>query len=355
MRRARMTAAVLGAAMLLPTACGDPGATTSSVSDIEGTEGTEGAGGTPTESASVAPVEAVTTELPADPGTAIDPSYAMDAPGPRKEAIVPADILIQDTSPLSDDVVQQVLDLDGVRAALRLSVSQVLLENKAYTIAAVDPGQYRSYTVLASADLQEQWDRVAGGEVAASPALRKQLPVDDGGFLDLGEDSPSLHVGAWAPQVEGIDLVVNAKVGEALGMPQGNAVVLSTGEVAPQTLRKPLAAVVGEEISVQNLDVVSRLGLDPEAFQSAVLFGSFADAVGVFRYTSIGGGRIAPEPSWVSQHISTEVVPILGSVTCNKALMPQLKAALAEIVSQGLESEIKPDEYAGCYYPRFIA
>ena len=348
MRRARMTAAVLGAAMLLPTACGDPG-TTSTASSVSDTEGET------TPSSSTTPVEAVTTEIPAESGTAIDPAYAMTAPGPRKDAIVPADILIQDTAPLSDEVVQQVRDLDGVQTALRLSVSQVLLENRAYTIAAVDPAQYRSYTELSSADLQEQWDRVAGGEVAASPALRKELSVGEDGFLDLGEKLPSLHIGAWAPQVEGIDLVVNAKVGEALGMTEGNAVVLSTGEVAPQTLRKPLAAVVGEEISVQNLDVVSRLGLDPDAFQTAVLFGSFADAVGVFRYTPTGGGRIAPDPAWVTQHIATEVVPILGSVTCNKALMPQLKAALAEIVSQGLESEIKPDEYAGCYYPRFIA
>jgi hypothetical protein len=48
-------------------------------------------------------------------------------------------------------------------------------------------------------------------------------------------------------------------------------------------------------------------------------------------------------------------VPILGSVTCNKAMLPQLRAALAEVVSRGLADEIHPEEYAGCYYPRFIA
>ena len=356
MRRARVGAAVASAAVLLVTACATDGTeqVSTSVSDA-------GAGSAaPSDQADPKdpqPTEAVTTELAAEGGVAIDPAYAVDPPGPRTEAIVPADILVQDTEPLSDQVVGAVRDLDGVSAALRLSVSQVVVENKTYTIAAVDPGQYRRYTEVTSADLQEQWDRVAGGEVAVRPTLRKQLPVDDAGFLDLelGDDAPALHVGAWAPQVEGIDLVVNAKVGEALGMPVGNAVVLSTGEVAPQTLRDPLAKVVGATISVQNLDVVSRLGLDPDAFQTAVLFGSFADAVGVFNYTPTGGGRIAPDPAWVAAHISTEVVPILGSVTCNKALMPQLKAALAEVVSRGLESEIHPGEYAGCYYPRFIA
>ncbi|WP_300405915.1 M15 family metallopeptidase [Nocardioides sp.] len=297
------------------------------------------------------------TAVPEPPGVAIDPAYAVRAPGPRRGAIVPADILLQDTEPLSDEVVRGVRDLDGVLDALPLSVSQVVLENRIYTIAAVDAAQYRRFTVKDSADLQAQWDRVAAGEVAASDTLRKKLPLDDDEFLslELNPAVPRLHVGAWAPQVEGIDLVVNTSVGEALGMPKDNALVISSGQTSPQTLRAPLARLVGEEISVQNLDVVSTLGLDPDAFQTAVLFGSFADAVGVFNYTPIGGGRIAPDPAWVSSHITTEVVPILGSVTCNKAIMPQLKAALAEVVSQGLESEINAGEYAGCYYPRFIA
>jgi hypothetical protein len=48
-------------------------------------------------------------------------------------------------------------------------------------------------------------------------------------------------------------------------------------------------------------------------------------------------------------------VPILGSVTCNKMIFPQLTAALNEITERGLADEIHPSEYAGCYYPRFIA
>jgi hypothetical protein len=90
-------------------------------------------------------------------------------------------------------------------------------------------------------------------------------------------------------------------------------------------------------------------------FQSATLVGTFADAVGVFRYKVLSGGRIAPEQAWVKSHIITDTVPILGEVTCNKYLFPQLKAALAEVMATGLADEIHPGEYAGCYYPRFIA
>ena len=47
-------------------------------------------------------------------------------------------------------------------------------------------------------------------------------------------------------------------------------------------------------------------------------------------------------------------MPLLGNVTCNKAFIPQLRAALDEIVRSGLAGSIHPDEYAGCYYPRYI-
>ncbi len=359
MRCRRATIALSSVAVLLGavTACGpeDEKAASSEVAVESAVDPTTA--GTSDDAATDDEGVAPPAQPAAEPAVGIDPAYAVPQPGRRTGAIVPADILIQDTEPLGADVVDAVTDLDGVQDALALSVSQVVLENKIYTIAAVDVGEYRRYTQKDSADLQAQWDRVAGGEMAVSSTLRKKLPVDGDDFVTLEKNPsvPRLHVGAWAPQVEGIDLVVNAAVGEALGMPQDNALVVSSGQTSPQTLRAPLASIVGDGISVQNLDVVSRLGLDPDAFQTAVLFGSFSDAVGVFNYTPIGGGRIQPAAAWVASHISTEVVPILGSVTCNNAIFPQLKAALAEVVSQNLESEIHPGEYAGCYYPRFIA
>jgi hypothetical protein len=87
----------------------------------------------------------------------------------------------------------------------------------------------------------------------------------------------------------------------------------------------------------------------------ANLVGSVGTAVGLYSYTVLEGGRIAPEASWVREHISTEVVPILGPVTCNTLIFPQLRAALEQVVRDGLADEIHPDEYAGCYHPRFIA
>jgi len=287
-----------------------------------------------------------------------DPEHAVDPPGPVQTPLENADILIVDPEKdFSDDLARRIKRLKGVTEVTKLAVRQVAIENLIYDVAAVDPAAYRRFTKAQSAGLQDQWDRVAGGELAMPQQLAQRLPIDDEGYLRLGstEDDPRIHVGAYAPQIPTIDLVVNAKWGEELGMTGPNALLVSARAATPQAVTKPIRQIIGADIPTQNLDIATRRGIDTSAYQSAQLVGTFAEAVGVYRYSVLGGGRIAPDPAWVKAHITTEVVPILGSVTCNRAMMTQLKAALAEIQATGLADEIHPGEYAGCYYPRFIA
>jgi len=63
---------------------------------------------------------------------------------------------------------------------------------------------------------------------------------------------------------------------------------------------------------------------------------------------------VQPDPAWVAANIRTETVPILGNVTGHKVMLPQLRGALQEVVNRGLADEINPEEYAGCFVPRFI-
>ncbi len=327
-----------GVAAVLTAACGQ---TTTAPAVVEPTEAPPSSAATPDPSS--APV--------------VDDEHAVDPPGKLRDVPVTDDILIVSPRQVPDEALEAITKIEGVTEVESLTVGQVSVENEVLNVAAVDPATYRRFTPEQSAELQEQWDRVAGGELAISPDLRKRLPVDDEGFVELaiGEGGQRLHVGAYAPQAEQIDAVVNEKWGETFGMQMGNAVLVSTGISSPQSVRKPIEKIAGENASVQELDAVAQYGLDPDAFQVATLVGTFAEAVGTFNYTSIGGGRIAPEPSWVSSHIATAQVPILGSITCNKAMIPQLQAALAEVQQLGLADTINPDEYAGCYYPRFIA
>ena len=293
------------------------------------------------------------TEAASEPAAVADAGHAVDPPGPRRGALVLADLMIKGQTALTPEVIERISALSTVKRSLVLSLGNVGIENRVINIGAVDPSAYRNFTIRESAELQEQWDRVAGGELAIDEPLGKRLQ-DDEGYVKLGndEDAPRVHVGAYAPQVPQIDAVVNEKWGEELGIPQDNAMLINTGINSPRFVMKDLQKIVGEDAAVSILGP----DLDPGAKQTAVLTGgSVAEAVGTFRYTVLGGGRIAPEQSWVDANIRTQPVPILGSVTCHRVVFPQLMAALGEIESRGLAGEINPGEYAGCYYPRYIA
>ena len=319
--------------------------------------------GTPDPTVSPTPTSTSPSSEPTDPESdpttpVADPEHAVDPPGRRTERLRSPDMLVYAKQALSADMIERIRALPGVTRVEPLSLAEVPIENRTLTVAAVDPATYRLYTPLASADFEEVWDRVAGGEVAVLPTLRRKLPIGGDGYLRVGssKDAPKVHVGAFAPQIpQLIDAVVNEKWGEDLGMELGNALLVSTGITSPDAVQKPIERIAGHEASVQRLDVVARYGLDPDVQQTAYVVGSIADAVGTFNYTVLGGGRIAPEPSWVAAHIATGEVPILGTVTCNRLLFPQLRAALTEVAQRGLADTIHPGEYAGCYYPRFIA
>lgn len=286
-----------------------------------------------------------------------DPAHAVDPPGKRDGRLWSADILVQWDEPIDDALLDEIGDLRQVAHTERIGLGQVSLENRVLTVAAVDPGDYRHFTQAEVADFQEAWDRVAGGELAIDRKVARRL-ADDDGMIRLGtdDDAPTLHVGAYTPQIPTIDMVVNTAWAADIEMSDDNGLLISTDGFAPATIRTKLESLVGEDASVQMLDVASQLGLDPDAKLTALpTGGTLGSLVGTYRYQVAGGGRITPDPAWVAANIRTEAVPILGSVTCHKDLFPQLRAALLEVQQRGLAGEIDPGEYAGCYYPRFIA
>ncbi|KQY57485.1 MULTISPECIES: M15 family metallopeptidase [unclassified Nocardioides] len=335
-RRATAAALTLVCAATLLGACGDKG---------DGKDEPGDAKSSPT-----------STPSPSRSGSGVpvaDPDHAVDPPGPLKESLEIADILVYSTKPLSDDMIQRIKDLKGVEAAEQFSLASVPIENRVVTLAAVDPATFRRFTISGKQD--EIWTRVAGGELATSQATGKRIQ-DKQAFVRLGADkeAPSVHVGAYTDQPYGVDLVVNQKWGEELKMVEGNALVIATGATSPQSVRKPIQKIIGDDdVSIQMLDAVARYGLDPGARLTAVPTGtSVGAAVGVYNYRVIGG-RVTPDAAWVAANIRTEEVPILGRVTCHKAMLPQLRAALQEVVERDLADKVY--QTAGCYYPRFIA
>jgi hypothetical protein len=76
--------------------------------------------------------------------------------------------------------------------------------------------------------------------------------------------------------------------------------------------------------------------------------------VGSMRFKILKDGFIEPDRAWVERNIVRADVPILGSVTCHRLLIPQLAAALGELERRGFSQYVDPSDYGGCYVPRFI-
>ncbi|HSV40106.1 MAG TPA: M15 family metallopeptidase [Nocardioidaceae bacterium] len=271
-------------------------------------------------------------------------------PGSLEGPLLTADVLITSGKTIPADLIKGIRRIKGVRGVASLSLGRMSVDGRTLTVAAVDPVTYRRFTPVQTAQADDVWARVAGGEVAVDPTVPQKVVAGDELALGDADDAEKVHVGAYAPLSKSFSAVVNYNRGEQLGLPSGNALLVSTGEYTPSALAKEMRAVIDGRAALTTLALEFENNVEVAVLTGA----SVAGAVGSFSFTRGPNGTINPDGGWVSAYIRTESVPILGNVTCNKAVLPQLRAALTEVVQRGLADKIHPGEYAGCYYPRYI-
>jgi hypothetical protein len=67
-----------------------------------------------------------------------------------------------------------------------------------------------------------------------------------------------------------------------------------------------------------------------------------------------GGDWVRLDPAWVRRNIVAARVPVLGTVTCNRRMIGDLRAAMRSLQRRGLSRLVDRGDYAGCYAPRRI-
>ena len=290
------------------------------------------------------------------PTKPVSDDLAVDAPKELKGALYSTDVLVYSQNTLDRDTIENTRKIKGVVAVETISMGQFFVDDQEVTYAAVDPTTFWRFTQPGTAQTPGVWDRVAGGEMAVEPVIGHKIEQTDG-YIVVGNESESkrVHVGAYAQildptKAKRIDAVVNYKWADQLGMQKDNAIIVAMDETSPQSIRKKLQKYAGSKASVQILGP----DLDLKATQTAFLTGgSVSRAVGSFSYKANSDGTVDPDPSWVSRNIRTMEIPIIGKVTGHRVMLPQLQAAMREVVARGLSSKI--NTYDGCYVPRFIA
>ena len=77
-------------------------------------------------------------------------------------------------------------------------------------------------------------------------------------------------------------------------------------------------------------------------------------AFGEFSARPREDGRVTLDPAWVSRNVRHRRVPLLGRLTCHRALFAQLEGGLGDLAADGLGHLVDASDQAGCWVPRFI-
>ena len=152
------------------------------------------------------------------------------------------DLLVIAPFSLSTQVQAAVSRLPGVTGTDPVDAAKVQI-NGAYTaILGVDPSTFRDYAASPTAASDGLWQGVANGGIAVSWTMGTddRLPLG-GGVTVTGSQSERLPVIAFGTVgIGGVDAVVSDSVARSLGMPAGNAIVVS----APPASVAPLAILI---------------------------------------------------------------------------------------------------------------
>jgi D-alanyl-D-alanine carboxypeptidase-like protein len=181
-----------------------------------------------------------------------------------------------------------------------------------------------------------------------------------GAVLDFGAGAP-VRIAAVLPDelVGAAELVVSKDTGRRIGVTRDRHLLLQPAAGQRTTSRK-LERVL-QPLLPHGLGVLGRVQIRasgetpyfragdavlPPVLMKA-LFGEFAA-----RPAKGDPGYLELDPAWTSEHLVTTTVPLLGRVTCHRAIVPQLRGAMRELRDTGYGSLIR--SFHGCFVPRFI-
>jgi hypothetical protein len=269
--------------------------------------------------------------------------------GPLDQRLVP-DVLVRLPAPLQTAQTQQLVGLVPPGGAVMLRTGKLNIAGPTgsgqVSAAGVDPAVFRRFTPQKTAEVTGVWDNVAKGYLAVSYDAAKRLGLALGNKVTV--NGAPMEVGAMADTgLPDLDVIVSNDVAARLGLPPPNGLVLSGGKDDPTPLVLDVRKTVDKAARVDLLR-------PPAEHMSFFDVGDARRRLGSLTYQLMPDGTVNVDPKWVSDNIVTQTVPIIGRMTCHKAMFPQLIKALTEIQASGLADKIHPDQYEGCYYPKLI-
>jgi hypothetical protein len=215
---------------------------------------------------------------------------------------------------------------------------------------AIAPADHAAFVPLA--------DRATVAELGAGEALLGRTSAElrrlsPGDVIDLAGGQSVVVAGVVEDAtIGGAELAVDLATAERIGLDRPRYVLVAYDgdrSAVEDALRSALAPGVsvrfrgpGETPFLRHGDAVLAQA------QIKARFGEFS------LRRRAGARAFDQDPRWQAEYIVTQDVPILGRVTCHRAIVPALVGALREIENAGLGGLVDQVSYDGCWNPRLV-
>jgi peptidoglycan DL-endopeptidase CwlO len=156
--------------------------------------------------------------------------------------LLQADMIVVAPTSLPAGTLAKIRQLPGVTSAQSIEAAKIKVNGRFAAVLGVNPSTFRGYAAKQTAASDQLWQGVAAGGVSVSYTMGKLDKLPLGGTVHVdGAKQENLRVGGFGTVgIEGIDAVVSDTVARSLGMPAGNAIVIS----APKANLTDLTAAV---------------------------------------------------------------------------------------------------------------
>ncbi|MFJ9553079.1 C40 family peptidase [Nocardiopsis sp. NPDC101807] len=182
---------------------------------------------------------------------------------------------------LPREAVAAVRAVEGVEAALAVDAARVEIDGEPTSVLGVSPSSFRNHAPEPSAESDEIWQGVAEGRIALSREVGTERELEVGSEVTVAGGRGEIPVEVWTHAtsgIAGIDALVSRERAAELGMPEGNALVVSAPDADLWDLHDALEEVLGEDASLQLVADAPEPLVDGDAVPSTVIEQVIANA-----------------------------------------------------------------------------
>jgi cell wall-associated NlpC family hydrolase len=166
---------------------------------------------------------------------------------PRPKRLVQATLIARQTHRLSRAQLTALRALPEVTHVTRIGDGTAHIAGHPARVITVRPAHFRGWTPKLTAESNPLWSSIAAGELTVSFDMGHQAKLPLGKTVRVaGHRAQPTRLGAFASVGMGpVDAVVDNARARSLGLPRGNAAVISAPSANPLTLRADVAAILG--------------------------------------------------------------------------------------------------------------